>query len=280
LSEERINWHLAFNGALHLELEEYRDYLDFQTECQLADPLRIDLLIIKKRQDLVITKNIGAIFRHVNVAEFKAPGDYISIDGFSKTMAYCYLYASLNRLPITDLSLTFVETGHPRDVLGHLSTVYQWEAEEREPGLYEIRGAGMAFPIQFIESRKLSETDNLWLKSLSRGLTAQRLDQVLKGIHGNGEASVLAYIHALLRANLDTLREVAAMENLTLEQVLEESGLTAKWEARGIQLGEARGEARGQQRIKQEVISLLRQGVSPEELIKRYDSEKIRNEEN
>jgi hypothetical protein len=61
---ERINWHQAFYGALHLELNEYRFCLKFETEHQLtAEPLRIDVLIIKKKPETVIKKNIGAVFR-------------------------------------------------------------------------------------------------------------------------------------------------------------------------------------------------------------------------
>ncbi|MDR2500865.1 MAG: hypothetical protein LBD37_07300 [Treponema sp.] len=64
---ERINWHQAFYAALRLELDEYRDCLEFHTEHQLATaPLRVDALIIKKKPEAVIRKNIGAIFRRDN----------------------------------------------------------------------------------------------------------------------------------------------------------------------------------------------------------------------
>jgi hypothetical protein len=82
---ERINWHQAFYGALHLELDEYRSCLEFETEHQLtAEPLRIDVLIIKKKPEIIIRKNIGVIFRQDNVIEFKIPDDYISVDDFYK----------------------------------------------------------------------------------------------------------------------------------------------------------------------------------------------------
>ncbi|MDR2483260.1 MAG: hypothetical protein LBD08_06475 [Treponema sp.] len=66
-------------------LDEYRSCPEFETEHQLtAEPLRIDLLIIKKKPEIIIKKNIGAIFRQVNVIEFKSPDDYISVDDFYK----------------------------------------------------------------------------------------------------------------------------------------------------------------------------------------------------
>jgi hypothetical protein len=56
------------------------------------------------------------------------------------------------------------------------------------------------------------------------------------------------------------------MGEMTLEKVLEESGLTAKWEARGEVRGEARGIAKGEARV----LDLLKSGKPPEEILKLY----------
>jgi hypothetical protein len=266
---DRINWHQAFYAALQMELDEWKDCLEFHTEYQIAtEPLRIDALIIKKKPEAVIRKNIGAIFRHDNVLEFKSPDDYIGVDDFSKTMSYCYLYAAQGKVPITSLTLTLVCSRYPRNVMVHIDEVYGWEVREREPGIYEVSGAGMAFPIQIIESQKLPEQENLWLKSLRGGLSKAILDGVLKrSARWNKDAAKGAYLYAVLQANLKTLQEVMAMEELTLEKVLEDAGLTAKWEARGIALGEKRGIALGEARV----LELLKSGKQPEEILKLYD---------
>ncbi|MDR0871387.1 MAG: hypothetical protein LBN39_11405 [Planctomycetaceae bacterium] len=53
-----IQWHPAFFEAIQLELEEYRDVLIFNIEYDLtAAPLKIDVVIIKKRKNVVIKKN-------------------------------------------------------------------------------------------------------------------------------------------------------------------------------------------------------------------------------
>jgi hypothetical protein len=66
---------------------------------------------------------------------------------------------------------------------------------------------------------------------------------------------------------------VEKMENeakLTLEEVLEEIGLTAKWEKRGEAIGEARGVARGfaigKKTGLEDAIELLKQGHTVEQL--------------
>jgi hypothetical protein len=80
-----IVWHPAFIEALQLELEAYQHILQFFPGYQLtAEPLRIDCVVIKKPKDVVITKNIGAIFREHNLLEYKSPDDYVSVTDFYK----------------------------------------------------------------------------------------------------------------------------------------------------------------------------------------------------
>jgi hypothetical protein len=55
LSEKHIAWHPAFVEAIQAELEEYKDVLEFHAEHSLtAEPLRIDVLVVKKRADVVM----------------------------------------------------------------------------------------------------------------------------------------------------------------------------------------------------------------------------------
>ncbi|MDR1148799.1 MAG: hypothetical protein LBK66_09230 [Spirochaetaceae bacterium] len=51
-------------------------------------------------------------------------------------------------------------------------------------------------------------------------------------------------------------------EEITLDEVLEEAGLTKKWEERG----EARGEARGEKTAWEKFVTLLEQGYTVDEL--------------
>ena len=48
--DKRNQWHPAFYGAMHLELRENKEDLEYTEEMILNTlPLRVDLLIIKKR---------------------------------------------------------------------------------------------------------------------------------------------------------------------------------------------------------------------------------------
>ena len=257
---ERLAWHPAFFEAIQLELEQYRDALEFVSECQLtAEPLRIDVLIIKKAKDIVIEKNIAAIFRGVNIVEFKSPDDYVAIEDFYQVYGYACLYAALNHAPITDLTLTFVESHYPRELLRHLETERRYHIAEERPGIYSIRGD--ILPIQIINSRKLSADENLWLKELDNMLGVADIRRITAEIYRQGKAArIRAYLDVISKANKECLVEALKMSDtaLTVEQIFEEAGIAARWEARG----KAQGEAKKAREI---AANLLRNGFSAEQ---------------
>ena len=87
-----IQWHPGFYGAAELEFLSNKDDLEFQREFNLSkEPIRMDLLIIKKLSDVRIKNEIGHIFRKFNVVEYKSPDDALSIDDYYKTVGYACL---------------------------------------------------------------------------------------------------------------------------------------------------------------------------------------------
>jgi hypothetical protein len=252
----RIEWHAAFVEALRMELEQYHDVLDFLVEEELTNaPLRIDVVIIKKIRDVVIEKNFARIFKDYNVIEYKSPGDYVSVGDFYKVYGYACLYLNLKKVPITDMTLTFVESRHPRELLAHLKNVRGYTVAKNSPGIYTV--SGDIFPIQVIDSRKLSDDENLWLRNLSDSLDAEAVDQVMSEIERRGKAARIgAYLYAVAQANAGIVEEVRNMGRSMkeFEKELVAAGFSAKWEAKG----EARGEAK--------VLNLLKSGKSIEEV--------------
>jgi len=243
--EEGIPWHTAFFEAIRMELDEYSRDLQFIPEFPLnTRPLKIDVVIIKKSRDVAIQKNIASIFRKENVVEYKSPRDYVSVGDFYKVYGYACLYISLNKADIMDLSLTFVESRYPRELLAHLREVRGYTVEEKLPGIYIIKGD--ILPIQVIDSRKLSEDENIWLKDLYDKLNEQEKRRIATEIQklGKDKAALMkAYLYVIQRANLKSLREAGEMFNIDLawDNLLVETGYAARWEARG----EARGRQEG-----------------------------------
>jgi len=256
-----IQWHPAFCNALRLEFKGYENELDFVFEHPLTTgPLKIDVMIIKKAEGVRIDKNIAGIFRGVNIVEYKSPSDYMSVQDFLKVYAYACLYASLEEdADITDMTLTVVASRHPRSVLEHLRDARGCAVEKKWPGVYIVSGDPL--PIQIIDSSELSAEENLWLKGLSDELEARDWRDMLAEMARLGKSGLIgAYFDAIMRANKESFKEAYEMsdDTLALDSLLEEIGLAAKWEARGISLGEARGENK--------ILGLFRQGYTVEEV--------------
>jgi hypothetical protein len=205
--EDRLDWHAAFRSALELELISYEDILTFEFEYKLnTQPLALDALIIKKKPNVVITKNIGKFFRGVNVFEYKSPSDYISIRAFFKSCAYVGFYLSLNpTVKPDDITLTIIDSRHPREVLEFLAARGH-TVKEVENGIYDV--AGLLFPTQIIESQKLSERDNLWLTNLRWGIKAEKAGTILQKVQDEKLAEkAAAFLNTVFRANPDAFME-------------------------------------------------------------------------
>ena len=241
-AQEKLQWHPAFLEAIQLELFDYRDSLEFRYEYHLtSEPLRIDLLIIKKTKDVAIDKNIARIFRNDNVVEYKSPEDYLSVSDFWKVCAYANLYAAITPgVDLADVTLTFVGSRHPRKLLRYLIGTRGYRVEESAPGIYLVTGDYL--PIQIIESGKLSDSENRWLKSLRDDLKESSLNVILdEGKERRREINIDAYLDVILRANQKTVKEINKMRAPSLEAILTETGFVPELIERGIQRGIERG---------------------------------------
>jgi hypothetical protein len=225
-----IPWHPAFIEAIQLELEDYTDYLEFYPEYQLSsEPLRIDCVVIKKAKEVAIRKNIAAIFRKANLLEYKSPDDYISIADFYKVYGYACLYASFEKVPITSLTVSFVESRYPEKLLNHLENVRGYKVEESSPGIYTVKGDIM--PIQIIDNRQLSADENLWLRNLSNRLDPVSILRVQDEIVRHDKtARIQAYVNAITIANYSAVKEAMDMSEpaKSLDEVLERTGFYAR----------------------------------------------------
>jgi hypothetical protein len=134
---ERIAWHPAFVQAIQLELAYYKDVLEYESEYQLtSEPLKIDVLIIKKRSNVVIKKSIGQIFKQCNVVEYKSPDDRFTIWDYHKTQCYSRLYASQHKISVDEMTVTAVMLKTPRKLLRELGN--RFEVTNPAGGIYYV----------------------------------------------------------------------------------------------------------------------------------------------
>jgi len=247
-NKKDIQWHPAFVVALKALLIDYSDVLEYKLEHPLTTgPLRIDILVIKKRHDAVIKRQIAEIFRQDNIIEYKSPADSLSVNEFHKALARAHLYMALDGVDITDLTLSFVVAAHPRELFRLLRDTLGYTIAEMYPGVFVVSGAMM--PIQIIDIKKLSEDENLWLQNLNRNLHGENLRRVLRLEHEyGGRLDLCAYINAVLTANQDKLsKEDFYMLTAKTRRTLEEIGWGEQWRQQGLEKGRQEGELKGRQ---------------------------------
>jgi len=268
--DQNIPWHPAFIEALQMELWDYQDALEFHPEYPLtSEPLRIDCVVVKKAKDVVIRKNIAVIFREWNLLEYKSPDDYVSVADFYKVYGYACLYASFQQVPITSLTLSFVESRYPEKLLDHLRDERNYSVAETGPGIYNV--SGDILPIQIIDSRKLSVDENLWLKNLSNEHDRFTINQVVREINWQEKGVKLAaYLYAIARANPAAMKEAIEMYP-TFDEVIEGTRLGKKLEDKYT----AKGRAEEAFEIAQNMVNL---GLPIETVVSatRLDPEKVR----
>jgi hypothetical protein len=197
--------------------------------------------VIKKKAGVTIDKNIARIFRAHNIIEYKSPRDSFAISDLYKAFVYVFLYAIVEGVDIRDCSLTLASARKPAAAMGYLQTALKHRVEKSAEGVYYVHGRD--FPMQIIETKRLSEQENIWLANLRDDLTAQGAEKVLAESGKRREAGIAAYLSALMTARPKTFREVWNMTKRQKEfeqfltQVAEESGQLKKWRQEGIVQG-------------------------------------------
>ena len=218
-NREKLQWHPAFYAGIQIDLEKEAHKLIFENEHQLGTkPKEIDVLIIKKKANQPIQKNIGRIFRKHNLVEYKSPTDYLNIDDFYKVYGYALFYKSdtktVDEIAIDDLTITYVSSKRPRELLKHLFR-RGYQITQKDAGIYYIE-AGETFqqiPMQLIILSELSADDNLWLKSLSNNIHDHDQIEKLSNEYGKNKDRNLyqSVMNVIIRANKEKFKEEKSM---------------------------------------------------------------------
>ncbi|MCL2444206.1 MAG: hypothetical protein FWD13_12195 [Treponema sp.] len=155
---------------------------------------------------------------------------------FYKVYGYACIYTFLNEIPITELTITYVESHHPRELIKHLESVRGYTVAKTIAGVYTVEGD--IFPIQIIDSRELSAEDCVWLRNLGNKLKQSDVEQILIKIAQQGKsARIDAYAYAIAYANLKIMedtymtRKAPVDHEKRMEQFLRRAGLIDKWQA-------------------------------------------------
>lgn len=219
ITETGINWHSGHYAAIKLEFIENDDDLIYETEHQLNhEPVRIDLLVIKKNKDIQIANELGAAFRGYNIMEYKSEEDNLSIDTIFKANAYALLYKAyadtVDGIKIDDITVTLTRLGYPREAMKALKA-QGYVIEEKNSGIYMITGKAIV-PTQVIVISKLNEDLHFWITKLRKSITKEQILQVLKKGKTLNEKKIDLYIAPLISVLADANRQ--AMDKIREEE--------------------------------------------------------------
>jgi hypothetical protein len=214
-------WHPAFCGAAELEFRANKQDLEFQREYNLSkEPLRVDLLIIKKLKNVRLENEIGHIFRTYNIIEYKSPEDGLTIDDFGKVLGYVSLYKSLGKtvdeIPFDELTATMIRDTCPKELLTKLKEMGM-HVEQQFPGIYYVTGP-LLFPVQLVVGSQLSPEQHSTLRILSNHAKEADVAAFLTGTRQfrepgdkNNADAVLQVSIAANHTLFDTIRRESAM---------------------------------------------------------------------
>ena len=207
----KIHWHSGFYGGMEIELIKYKSLLSFDIEHELSkEPLRIDMLIIRKNSDVTIDNQIGMIFRKYNILEYKSPEDGLSIDDFINTVGYAFLYKGLgskvNEIPLGELTVTIVREVYPRNLIKAIREE-GGAVTRRFPGIYYVTEL-FTVPSQIIVTSELEGREHTALRIISRHAREEDVRQFimdLKRLETQGDVN-----------NANAVLQVSSIANKTL----------------------------------------------------------------
>lgn len=269
MTDGRLQWHSGFSAALRVELEDELDELCIEDEHMLSKkPMQIDVLVVKKKGEQPIRKNIGRIFRKHNIIEYKSPEDYLSINDFYKVYGYTCFYQSETKrvkdIPPEEITMTFICNHYPQKLLEHLKKFKGIEVEKQEAGLYYLLGD--SFPIQLVIVKELSKEENYWLQNLRCNLkTGEEIQEVVRRYEQvKHKAYYSDVMNLIVRANQRQMEEEKNMCEALNELFAEE---LKEADLRGRKEGRKEGRSVGQiEKLKELVQKKLAKNQSIEKI--------------
>ena len=207
-----ISWHPGFYGAAELEFLSNKGDLEFQREYNLSkEPVRMDLLIIKKLSDVRIENELGHIFKKFNIVEYKNPDDALTIDDYYKTVGYACLYKglgeSVDQIPADELTISIFRESCPREMFKAMKKM-GLEIEERYPGIYYISGKQALFDTQIIVTKQLEKETHRTLRVLSKHVQEEDVRAFVEKAGKMTEPGDRNNIDAVLQVSVSANREI------------------------------------------------------------------------
>ncbi len=152
----RNEYHPALCNAMELELLPDSGLLEFRKSIKMNTlPREIDFLVIRKVKNGPVKNELAKFFRKCNIWEFKGYRGQLNSKVYHKTMSYAYEYLASNDDvdSISDVTLSFLREGRPRDLMKWLEkegykrqASPEWVIRYRKYGCPDLQIVNIAHP--------------------------------------------------------------------------------------------------------------------------------------
>ncbi len=220
---DKIQFHPGFYGAAELEFRLETAEIEFNIEYNLSkEPLRVDLLVVGKQNDIQLENEAGRIFKRYNIIEYKSPDDGLTIDDFFKTIGYACLYKALgktvNQIPEEQITVSLFRDTYPQELFRTLKESGR-KIEEKYPSIYYVSG-NVQFDVQIVVMNQLSPEKHSAFRVLSKCAKEEDVRRFLK--------ESLTLVNQGDRANADAVFEVSIAANSALYEKIRSDEVMCK----------------------------------------------------
>ena len=231
-----VDWHSVMAQAFAEEMGADKKPLEMTTEFPLKEqPRRIDGFAIIDDPKTVARNTIAKGLGKYSIIEFKGRSDYISVQGYHRTISYAHEYVAMKKeVSRHDVAVTIIGPRYPRKLIKYLTEELGRGLENPSPGIYTI--SGETFALQIVNIRELPRDEYPFLWATANPLDGEGLLRIAGKLEGEGRLSRMGpYFKAIIETNPDAVQEATNMSVTTkrFDSIMEQTGLAAKWEARG-----------------------------------------------
>lgn len=267
--KERTPYHGAAFGVFSCLFNKYQKNgnVALIDEHRLSkEPLRIDIVVIKKNRDIELEPVWTKIFREHNLVEYKSPADKApTFEVFCKLMGYAWIYAAQEKVKISDMTVTIICARTPQKLFKILKEDLDYEILEKNEGIYYIRERGVAAEKRLAIQIMVQKSELLLYALDKRPLDEATVDKLAECIAAMDEEdrNRLGYwFKAIAPENAENISKrmgrIMTKTDKAYLKVMEELGYAERLRKEGRREGMQKGRQEGALNV----IALLEKGYS------------------
>ena len=214
--KDRLQYHPPMCASMMLELRENKEELFFDSEHKLnTQPNSVDF-IVTKPDGVTVKSGLGAIFKRVNMVEYKSPASALGKRVYYRTTAYVGLYIAYEKEDYQpeDFTITFIRKEKPELLMIYLQE-RGYEIKEYEKGIYHVRQKGH-IDMQILVTHLLREQYK-WITKLTDCLERSDIEAMLEEMGNLEDAQDLIHAESVwnlvvqLNKNKEWVKELIGM---------------------------------------------------------------------